>query len=176
MAFIIAQILGIINTILCIVMMQFKKASSILIGQVASNLIISISFLLLGGNSGAWICIAAAIQSVIMYFIDRFSQKNTGKKRKILLGIFLIVYIVGTIVFYQSWHDIFSGICAVLFVFSIVQKEAGKMRNFTLANSACWLVYDVATMAYTSIFTHLGILISTIIAKFRLDRKPKVKA
>ncbi len=171
--FILAQILGIFNTILCIISVQFKKASSILLAGIGINLLSAASFLLLGGTSGGWICIAATVQTVIMYLIDHYSKKNTEIKRKILLVLFLAVYLVGTVITYQSWHDLFSFACAVWFVLSIVQKEAKNMRNFTLLNAFCWLVYDVATMAYTNVFTRLSLIVSIIVAKVRLDRKPK---
>lgn len=171
--FILAQVLGVVNTVVALVMMQFKQAKHILIGQVFSNLLISVSFLLLGGLSGAWICIVAAIQAGVMFLFDRYCKKDTEKKRKLLLILFLAAYIVGTIVVYRDWNDIVSGICAVLYVFSVVQKEARHMRTFSLANAGCWLVYDVATMAYTSILTHIAIIISILTAKFRLDWKKK---
>ena len=152
-------------------MMQFKKARTILIFQIISNLLISGNFLLLGGLSGAWICIVGAMQSAAMYIFDRCCKKDVEKKRKILLVIFLAAYILGTIAVYQSWHDIVSGICAVLFVFSIIQKEAKHMRTFSLANCVCWLIYDVFVMAYSSILTHVAIIISILVAKYRLDRK-----
>lgn len=173
LTFIIAQALGIINTVVCLVMMQFKQAKNILIGQIVSNVLISVSFLLLGGLSGAWICIVAAVQSAVMFVFDRYCKKDAGKKRRIFLAVFLIIYIVETAVVYQSWHDLVSGLCAVLFVFSIIQKEARHMRSFSLANSFCWLLYDVATMAYTSILTHLALIISILVAKYRLVCKVK---
>ena len=169
--FVLAQALGLINTGVSLVMMQFKNARTILIFQIMSTLLISGNFLLLGGLSGAWICIVGAVQSAAMYFFDCYCKKDVEKKRKILLVFFLAAYITGTIVVYKSWHDIVSGICAVLFVFSIVQKEARHMRSFSLANCCCWLLYAVFTLAYTIILTHIAINISILVAKYRLDRK-----
>lgn len=171
MNFMIAQCLGIITTVVALLSVQFKKVESILIGQIISNVLVALSFGLLGGLSGAWICILAAIQTLIIYFLDRSETPKKEQKKAVLLVLFVIGYIVGTVIVYKGWGDIIAGICAILFVLAIAQTESGKLRVIMMLNALLWIIYDYKTRAYTNILTHGLELLSILAAMIRLDRK-----
>lgn len=173
MNFIIGQMIGIAALAISIVTVQFKNVRHILAGEIASNLSIALSFVFLGGLSGAWICIAAAIQTGIIYYMKRHNVcENIGK---MMILPFAIVYIAGTVVVYRGWEDIVSCICAMLYLAAILQKDTAKYRCFMAGNSLLWIVYDLFTCAYVNIITHGMLLISLIIAMIRLDKRPKVR-
>lgn len=171
MCFLIGQIFSVLALVISVVIAQFKEVKYVLIGEVASNLAVAFSFLFLGGLSGAWLCIVAAVQCIVMYFVNKRNMDD--RKRNILLVIFGAIYIIGTIVVYKDWNDIVSAVCAILFVLSIVQTEAGKYRIFMALNSALWLIYDFNTAAYVNMITHGSLAISLLIAMYRLDWKRK---
>lgn len=177
--FILAQIIGIVNTVIAIVSCQFKQIKVILMGEILTNLLCAVQFALLGGMSGAWICIVGTVASVMMFLFDRYQQKtevkNAEKKRAVMMACFALIFIVGTFITYQSWHDIVSAVGALTFVLSVTRKTSRWMRNYSLANCALWTVYDIATMAYTSVLTHGSIIVSLLIAKMRLDWKKEPK-
>ena len=85
MNFIIAQWVGIITTVVALLSVQFKRVELILIGQIISNLLVALSYWLLGGMSGAWICILAAVQTVIIFFLDKANIQNKSRKKLFLL-------------------------------------------------------------------------------------------
>lgn len=171
MNFVIAQWLGVITMVVALLSVQFKNVEYILIGQIISNVLVALSYGLLGGLSGAWICILAAIQTVIIYFFDKLEMTNREKKKSRLLIVFALGYVIGTIVVYKDWRDVVAGVCAILFVLAIVQTESGKLRMIMMANSLLWIVYDYKTEAYTNILTHGLELLSILTAMIRLDRK-----
>ena len=173
MNFIIAQWLGIITTVVALLSVQFKRMELILIGQIVSNVLVALSYWLLGGLSGAWICILAAVQTLIIFFLDRSNIKNKNRKKEMLLGLFVMAYVIGTRIVYVDWRDIVAGVCAVLFVLAIVQSESGKLRIIMMVNALLWIIYDYKTKAYTNILTHGLELLSILIAMVRLDRKSK---
>lgn len=173
MNFIIAQWLGIITTIVALLSVQFKNVEFILIGQIISNILVALSYLLLGGLSGAWICILAAVQTVIIYFLDKLDIKNKSRKKVVLLILFVVGYVVGTMMVYKDWRDVVAGICAILFVLAIMQTDSGKLRIIMMLNALLWIIYDYKTEAYTSILTHGLELLSILTAMIRLDRKAK---
>lgn len=170
MNFIIAQWLGIITTIVALLSVQFKSVESILIGQIVSNVLVALSYWLLGGMSGAWICILAAVQTVIIYFLDKLDIKNKNRKKRVLLLLFVMGYVVGTMAVYKDWRDVVSGVCAILFVLAIIQTESAKLRIIMMLNAMLWVIYDYKTEAYTNILTHGLELLSILIAMIRLDR------
>ena len=173
MNFIIAQWLGIITTVVALLSVQFKRMELILIGQIVSNVLVALSYWLLGGLSGAWICILAAVQTLIIFFLDRSNLKNKNRKKEMLLVLFVMAYVIGTMIVYVDWRDIVAGVCAVLFVLAIVQSESGKLRIIMMVNALLWIIYDYKTKAYTNILTHGLELLSILIAMVRLDRKSK---
>lgn len=90
-----------------------------------------------------------------------------------LLVLFVMAYVIGTMIVYVDWRDIVAGVCAVLFVLAIVQSESGKLRIIMMVNALLWIIYDYKTKAYTNILTHGLELLSILIAMVRLDRKSK---
>lgn len=169
MNFIIGQIISFLALIIAVVIAQFKNVKHILLGQIASNLAVAVSFCFLGGMSGAWICIVAAVQTLIIYFANKH---NLAKKKKDILSVlFAFAYIIGTAFVYQSWADIVSCACSLLYILAIIQTDTRKYRWFMAANSLLWIIYDINTAAYVNIITHGMLLVSLIIAMIRLDRK-----
>lgn len=167
MNFIIGQIISVAALIIAVVIAQFKDVKHILIGEIVSNLSVALSYVFLGGMSGAWICIVAAVQTLIIYYANKHNLEQ--KKRNILTAVFAAAYVIGTIIVYQGWGDIVSCACALLYVMAIIQTDTAKYRWFMAANSFMWIIYDFTTLAFVNVITHGSVLISVIIAKIRLD-------
>ncbi len=169
MSFIIGQIISIVALIISVVIAQFKDVKYVLLGEIAANLAVALSFVFLGGMSGAWICIVATAQTIIIFWANKYEL--AAEKRKILMVVFAVIYMAGTAVIYKGWSDVVSCTCALLYVAAIVQTETKKYRWFMVANSLLWIIYDFNTAAYVNIITHGMLLISLLIAMVRLDRK-----
>lgn len=69
MNFIIGQFLGIVGLMVSVAMVQFKNLKHVLIGSILSNLMVGLSYAFLNGMSGAWICIVAAVQALVIFLI-----------------------------------------------------------------------------------------------------------
>lgn len=169
--FVIGQGISILTLIIAVASAQFKEVKHILLGQIASNLSVALSYLFLGGISGAWVCLVAAFQAIVMYAINK--RELSERIRLWLMIIFALIYIAGTAVVYQSWRDLVTCACALLYLMAIMQKDSSKYRLFMMANSSLWVIYDVAALAFVNLITHGMILVSLITAMFRLDRPNK---
>ena len=169
MEFYSGQICSIVTLVIAVVSIQFKDVKVVLAGQIAANLTTAFSYVFLGGISGAWICIVAAVQACIIYWGD--VKEFSDRARTIWTILFAVMYVVGTAVVYKHWGDLVSCACAMLYIGAIIQKDTSKFRWFAIANAALWLLYDMKTGAYVNIITHSIMLISYIAAKIRLDRK-----
>lgn len=176
MFFVIAQIMGIFSTVSAIFCVQAKTAGGILLGQILANGFSGISYGLLGSLSGAWICILAAVQSILVSFMNRMIPEKRKKWILVSSVLFSALYIAGGIAAYAQWPDILSCICALLFVVTIIQQDAGKMRNVMLVSMTLWVIFDIAMGAYTNIITHASTIVSILTAKIRLDRKADKKS
>lgn len=167
MAFLIAQVIGIVATLIEIAIMQFKNMKYVLIGQCISNLLVVIQYALLGGMSGAAVCIIATFQTLILYAY----RKKEKDFPIIFTGVFLIAYLLSSIIVFKSFIDIIACIAAILFGISVIQTQSSKYRIIILINSILWIVYDINTAAYTMIITHGIAVVSVIIGMIRLDTK-----
>lgn len=167
--FIIGQIISTIGLIISVVIAQFKEVKHILLGDIIANLIVALSYVFLGGMSGAWICIVAAVQVFIIYQANKKDISQTRRNQLTLL--FAIAYVIGTIVVYKGWADVVSCACAMLYVLAIIQTKSSKYRVFMVLNSLLWMIYDITTLAYVNMITHGMMLVSLGIAIVRLDLK-----
>lgn len=169
MSFIIGQIISVFSLVISLVITQFKNVKYVLLGEIAANITIALSYIFLGGLSGGWVCIVATIQTIIVYLAN--TQDIPESKRRLLPLVFAAVYMASTIIVYQSWRDIISCSCAILYILAIIQKSTKKYRQFMVTNSLMWILYDISTNAYVNLLTHGLMLVSLFIAIIRLDRK-----
>lgn len=171
MNFIIAQIMGILANIAAVCCVQARTAVGILVGQILANAFSGFSYGLLGSLSGAWVCILAAVHSVLISVINRWQEEKRRKAVRVISAVFAVLYVAGSVLTYAQWPDLISCVCALLFVVTIAQRDAGKMRNVMLVSMSLWVIFDIAMGAYTNIITHGSTIVSILTAKFRLDRK-----
>ena len=167
---IIGNVISAITLIISVIVTAtFKKVNHILLGEIAMNLLVALSFVFLGGLSGAWVCIVATVQTVILFFANERQISKTA--RTVITVIFLAAYVVGTAVVYVDWKDIVACLCAFFYVFAVCATKSANYRWFMLVNSLLWVIYDIKTAAFVNIITHGITAVSTIIGKIRLDWK-----
>ena len=169
--FLLAQIFGIFSTFAAILCVQARTAGGVLLGQILANGFSGLSYGLLGSLSGAWVCILASVHSVLISFIRKLDESRRNKLLLLVSVVFAIAYVVGSIVTFTRWPDAISCVCALLFVLTIAQEDASKMRNVMLISMSLWVFFDISVGAYTNIITHASTIVSIITAKIRLDKK-----
>lgn len=164
-SFMIAQLVGILSGIVSIVIVQFKKINHILIGEILSNMTIAATYIFVGGISGASLCAAASIHTLVS-----FCYSKRQKKCPIAVTVlFEALYFACSALSYKGFIDVLSCIAAMLFGLAVVQSSAAKYRILMLFNALLWVVYDIGTKAYTTTLTHSFIAVSILTAIIRID-------
>jgi len=171
MNFVIAQILGVAVTVICIVMTHFKKMGIVLLSELAANLLTSFQYFLLGGISGSYLCIVASVHTAVLTVFNNYCKNNVIVKRKIIFFAFTSVYLVIAVLMYRSWVDICSAASSVLFSFAVIQTKSSRYRLVNLIKTLLLLVYDLYTHAFTNILTRIFTAASCSMAIIRLDLK-----
>lgn len=171
MNFMIAQAMGIFSTVAAIFCVQARSAGGVLLGQFLANAFSGLSYGLLGSLSGAWVCLLAAVHSVLISLANKKEEQQRNRSVRIISVLFAVAYVIGSVLTYVRWTDTISCICALLFVMTVAQKDAGKMRNVMLISMSLWVIFDIAVGAYTNIITHGSTIVSLVTAKIRLDRQ-----
>lgn len=169
MEFYIAQGISVLTCILAVVISQFKDMRGILAGRILTNLLSATTYLLLGGLSGAGVCLIAIVHTVIMYI---YNEKKIPPHKSVIV-LFVTLYVACSAVYYSSPVDIISGVAAVCFALSVVQTKPSCSRLWFVFNPLLWLIYDVFTRAYGNMVLHVIIFISTLAAIIRYDVRKK---
>ncbi len=175
MEFWFAQIVGLVTTVVALVSVQFKDEKIILLGEIIANFLSALSFGLLGGLSGAWVCVLAAFQSTILFVLNKSKSPKRKKWKYIVSAVFAVAYIIGNIITYSIWQDIIVCICALIYTYAVMQDTSKNMRTIIGLNMILWIIYDLIIGAYTTMITHILSALSIVTAKFRLDRKKKAE-
>lgn len=165
MEFYIAQGISILTAITAIITMRLKNMKGILIGQILANLFTSSTYFLLGGFSGAGICLLAIVQGVVMFFYE----KNNKKPHNAVIAGFILLYIACSALYYEHFIDICSALAAVCYAMSITQTTAKGSRLWYVFNPLLWVVYDIYTRAYANLVMHASIFLSTALFLIRND-------
>ncbi len=167
MEFYIAQAISVVTCILAVLSMQFKSMRSILIGQILVNLTSASTYFFLGGFSGAGVCLLAIVQSVVMFM---FNIKSI-KPKWWYTAIFIAMYVACSVIYFESYVDIFSSLGAICFALSVAQTKPAMARFWYLFNPLCWLVFDLSTKAYINFGLRVVLFFSIIFAMLRNDFK-----
>lgn len=167
LSFIIAQVLALFGAVSNMIAMQINKKRSILFCYVIANFAYGTNYLLLGGISGAIICIVEGFETLINGIIE-----DKGKKVPVwLTGIYItITLVIGTFT-YNSLIDLLAIIGGILYVLLITVKKESNIRKLTFILMILWIIYDIIYRSYVAAINDTFILISTMIGIYRFDIK-----
>lgn len=161
LSYVIAQAIGPITTVLSIVSAQMKSITAILITELAANFLTAMSYILLGGISGSYICLTACVQTIISFVF----AKKKRKVPKAITALFLVCYIAVSLLAYRTPMDILPCFCALAFALSVAQSNAKGYRFFMTISAVLWIAYDILVGAWGMLITH-GLLLGSLIIAF----------
>lgn len=175
---IVAQILGIAVTVLCLISCQMKRRWQILALSLCANLFSGLGCLLLGQISATGVTTVAILQILLGI---RHTRKGTTASR-VENCVFFCLYTAGGLLPYIvsgtlgsfGWLDLLPILAALLLMCSVIQKEEQKMRIFGLSNATVFLIYH-AILKNTQFFAQLISIISIISALIRYRKDPSPK-
>lgn len=169
----ISNIAGYLGTAAAIVGFQVKKRESLLASQIASNLLVSLSFLLLGKVTGGLICFIATGHTIMNYILTRRDKNPTWWENALFLSLYVAasVYSWVTAELFRFPVDVFPLICAILFFFAVTLTRGRTIRLCFLANAILWILYDLlgAEIAVANLITHVLVCTSNVISIVRYD-------
>lgn len=167
MTYYIGQILGILVTVGVIVTLQLKKKKQMLIVSVFVNAMTAANILLLDEfNSGVIVCSVAVLQ-LLLSIIHEFKGTQPPRIEQI---IFLVLYVAGGALGYQSPVDLLSIVAAVFYMLAVFQKKEQNIRIMLLVNLSLWTVYHTILQS-TAVFAQIAGIVSSLIALYRFRKK-----
>jgi len=169
----VSQIVGYLGTAAAIAGFQVKKRELLLLCQIAANLLVSLSFLLLGQVAGGSICFIATGHTIVNYILAKKEKNPTWWQNVLFIALYTGASVYSWVSAPQFLFpvDLFPYFCALLFLLAITIKKGSAIRLCFIANASLWILYDVlgATLAIANLVTHILVWISNLISIIRYD-------
>ena len=167
--FILAQILGGIALILVCIGYFLKTKSAFMIIQTIANFFYASAFFVVGAYVGAGLVMISLFRCIYLYVAEKKSFKYTLH----FLPIFIALYIVTTIIFWNNPFDFMPLITSTLFTIGFTIKNLQTMRYVLIIPNALLVIYNILTTTYTSALLDFIEIIVIIVAivKFYRDNK-----
>ena len=163
---------SLVVTVLGLIEPFCKKMKTILIFNLAGNVLAGLSYLLTKSYSGCGICMVAALGLVVNY-------QFTAKDRPIpkwVVALHAAAFVGVNLFTFAAWFDAFALAASLLFVLSVAQSAPKYYRLLYISNSLCWVVYDLFAGAYANLITHVILSVAIFGAILVRDRKEKKEA
>lgn len=161
--------LGLISMI-CASLIKGEKMKTVLFLVFCGNVLVATSYLLGGsGINGAAACYLGGVMTLINYIFD---SKNKPIPQW-LVAIYAAAIIVLNIIVAGGITalGVLVIVASLTFILCIGQKSGAKYRFWTIVNMILWCIYDILSMSYSALVTHLPQLSFAIIGTFIHDRK-----
>lgn len=157
-AYIIGQILSILAVVVGFIAFQMKTPKKMLALQIATGLIFSAHYLLIGAMTASVLNLISAIKYVCYYIRDK-------RQKKTLFApiFFTVLVIISSILTCDSWWSMFIMVGLVINTVSFAIPNAQLIRKLNLIKSPLCLIYNIAVLSIGGIFYESFTLISSII-------------
>ena len=153
------QLIGLLG--FCVLVLSFykKETVKILTYQITSNFAYSVHYFLLGGLSGAFCSLIGIVRNIVLIKI---------KNKKIVIPIFILLYLIVTVLFYENIYSIFPMIANSIYLIALTLNKKTIILKGAIIGSILWILYSIFVSSYVSIVTESILVISNIIQLIKL--------
>ena len=151
MGFLFAQIFGAFALVFVSISYFLRDRYKFLLVQICVNFCYSAAFFIAGTYVGAAMMLTASFRYLYLFIFEKKSFKYTNY----FLSVFIVIYIVLTIVFWVNWLDIMPLIASILFTVVFAIKNIAIGRPFFIVSCLLYVVYNIFAMTYISAASNL---------------------
>lgn len=169
--YILSQVAVAIAVIFMAVSYQAKDKKWVLIFCLLSCVFYMMEYLLIGAYGGLVANMVGFIRTIWLYFDEQYNLKD----RFVILITISLCLVVCTLVTYTGWWDISICASALLFNFSVWQKDIKIYRWLAVVVSVLYIIYNVAVHTIMGTVFEVVLMAFEIIGIVRLYVKPKQK-
>lgn len=164
---IITQLIGAIAFILLGISYYKKEKLQILYIQIFSYIAFTIHYYLLNGITGAICNLISMIMLIIIYV---YEQKN-GKNKKVLIAIMIPVLVLIALLSWQNVYSFFPILSSTIVLISFLRENSNDIRGIGVVSNLSWTIYGIILKSKITIICETIILIVSIIAFLKNDKK-----
>jgi len=165
-----AFLLGILAVITFLLSFQLKSRRNILIVNLTSRFLYILQYLVLGAFEGAVLDFMGFLSS----FVARYKEKPFFARHFIwIIGIINLCLVAVGLVLYENIFSLFAIFGIVFEVTALWLTREKNIRILSLVAAPFWLVYNFVNGAYGSVIGNVLVIVSILVAMFRLDFKKR---
>lgn len=155
---VIGQLLGIAAVVFGFISYQMKTSSGILIFQLATALIFSVHYFLIGALTAMALNLLGAVSCVFYFF-----REKRGGKSIIEPVIFVSLVIVASILTWEGWYSAFIMSGLIVNSISLALSNAQKTRLCMILKSPLCLTYNIIVLSGGGIVYECVVMVSSLI-------------
>ena len=167
--FILAQVFGFVALILVCIGYFLKSKTSFLMLTVFANLFYALAFFVVGAYVGGALTFISIGRCLYLYFAEKKNYKYTYQ----FLSIFIVFYVVSTIIFWAIPLDLIALLSSTLFTIGYAIKNMQTMRYILLIPNSLLVVYNILATTYTSAILDFLEIIVIIVAIIKFSKHKK---
>ena len=171
---IVAQILGIVAIVVSVLSMVFKKKATIMLFCMIYNILTLITYLLLGKYLGCILVGVLTLKSLVYYL---FALKKL-KPNIFVLIFFEVAIVVISIIFWDSWVDVFMIANSVINTYFSWQDNVVYLKISVVVCACLLVLYDIFVGAYSYIVSEVlygGTALVSLIIKLKQNSIKHIK-
>lgn len=161
-----AQIIGFVAFGISLFTYHKEDKVKILSNALVVNFLKLIHYLLLGEYSGC----ATKIIAIIRDFFVILKEKYTILSSKLFLWLFVLLYVIISVVTYDELLSLLPIIAAFSYMFVIWDGDDIKIRRIALLGYLLWLGYDVFVFSISGILSNIVSILSVSLAIYKDNR------
>ena len=167
--YIISQIFAILSIIFDLAAAQRRKKLDLLKMDTLAALCSSLHYAFLG----AWSGLISKIITTARNGLAAYQTAHKRKDNKLLLIIFVLLYIILGIFAFNSFFSIIPILAPSIYTIVIYISNVKKIRYAIVLSNLLWLIYDIHLLSIAGIIAETIIIINGIIAIYRYRKKNK---
>lgn len=167
-----AHLLGVLAVVSFLWCFQLKTRRNIILINITSRLLYILQYLLLGALEGAVLDFMGLLLS---FFAQKKESKFITGHFKVIMSVIIFCLILMGVFLYKDVFSIFAILGVSFEVLALWLTKEKNIRLLSLAAAPCWLIYNFASGAYSSVVGNVLVIVSIGIALVRLDFKKSNK-
>lgn len=160
MVYLISQLFASCAFLMSLIAYHRKDKKCILKNMILSNIFNLTHYFLLGAFSGCITKSLAIFRDCVV--IQKEKNKKLSKKR--YLFIFIVLYIIASIITYNGIISIMPFIAALTYIIFIWNGNEIQIKKVALFSYVLWLLYNIFVYSLIGIISNSISIISTLIA------------
>ena len=169
MYYILSQISGYVALLLICVSYFCKNKNHFLIYQTIADIGYALAYLFINVWVAGIITIFSSLRCVVFYICENRNIKH----KAVSLPIFISIYLIITIMFWQGYSDILPLLTAIMYTVIYAIKHTQTIRYLSIIPSVALCIYNICFRLYSSAILDLFEIIVLIVSIIYFIKKNK---